>query len=482
MTTTHSNRHHEAAGHDDDRQVNIVVTAEPLLAVMDRAVAGIKHLFRYPRRTFQSGGPTGWRESEELTVLAAVQHEGLCFAPGLLPRVLGFLEEHGYRVRMEDRRTAARGLRTDPGVLDGCAEQDRRMLRAVARELLGQIEASGPGEAERQCALICRFFPKARVVVAVATRRQAVATRRALDDLLNKSIGLAMSGVREVNDRVVVATYTGIPRRTYGNYDILLLPGGEEATGDRACDLAVEGHFKRIYAFTTPQRRADRHVQVRREQMAGPVIHRVAKERAPVRVVVLATPACTVGAATTPLDRKRALYWHNAVRNAHVAAVAGTVVQRDRAALRQLGFNKKDVRAVLGVAKNRVVVLVESPEHGRRLLALLPGWGLRQLTAQHAGSGDNDNNPKKITDPAVVTAAYAGVNGIRADVVIRATGGGWPLRVRGFPPRREDGNDAAVVLVDFEDEFDVRAVRDTTHRMEDYRRRGWHVPPPRGDP
>jgi hypothetical protein len=320
-----------------------------------------------------------------------------------------------------------------------------------------------------------------RIVVAVATRRRAVATRHALDDLLNKSVGLAMSGVPEVNDRVVVATYTGIPWRTYGNHDILLLPGGEEATGDRACDLAIEGHFRRIYAFVTPQRRPDRHVQVRLEQMAGPVIHHIGKARAPVRVVVLATPACTAAAAATPLERKRVLYWKNATRNAHVAAAARTLVRRDRAALRDLGFSKKDVRAVLGTAKHRVVVLVESPEHGRRLLPLLPGWGLRRLPAQHAGAAGNDN-PKNVTGPAVVTAAYAATKGIRADVVIRATGGGWPLRVRGFPPRRADGNAAAVVLVDFDDHFDVRAARDSTHRMEHYRRRGWHVPPPRGDP
>jgi hypothetical protein len=481
MTTSGSNHHHEAAGHDDDREVNIVITAEPQLAVMDRAVAGIEHVFRYSRRTFRSGGPTGWQESKELATLAAVQHGGLCFAAGLLPRVLAILDEHGYRVHVEDRRTAARRLRTDPGVLDGCDDRDRRLLRTVARQLLGQIEVSGPAEAVRHCALISRYFADARVVVAVATRRRAVATRHALDDLLNKSVGLAISGVPEVDDRVVVATYTGVPPRTYGKYDILLLPGGEEATGDRACDLAVEGHFRRIYAFTTPQRRADRHVQVRLEQMAGPVIHHIRKARAPVRVVVLATPACTAAAAATALERKRVLYWKNAARNAHVAAVARTIVERDREALRQLGFSKKDVRAVLGAAKSRVVVLVESPEHGRRLLPLLPGWRLRRLPAQHAGGADNDN-PNNVTGPAVVTAAYAAIKGVRADVMIRATGGGWPLRAKGFPPRRDDGNAAAVVVVDFEDEFDVRAARDSGHRLEDYRRRGWHVPPPRGDP
>jgi hypothetical protein len=77
----------------------------------------------------------------------------------------------------------------------------------------------------------------------------------------------------------------------------------------------------------------------------------------------------------------------------------------------------------------------------------------------------------------VVTAAYAAARGIRADVLVRATGTAWPLRVRGFPPRRRDGPGAEVLLVDFDDRFDPQAAGDATRRVEEYQRVGMMVDP-----
>jgi len=74
-----------------------------------------------------------------------------------------------------------------------------------------------------------------------------------------------------------------------------------------------------------------------------------------------------------------------------------------------------------------------------------------------------------------MTTMVAAERGIKADVIIRATGTGWPLRIKRFPPPQEDTARNEILVVDFQDGFHAGAQRNTELRKADYLRRGYQV-------
>ena len=99
----------------------------------------------------------------------------------------------------------------------------------------------------------------------------------------------------------------------------------------------------------------------------------------------------------------------------------------DEGTLLKLGLGGAGTGALGQGRKPSVAVLVEGLEHGRELASRLPGWSLC-----HAGpksdeeSGDGAGGDGKAGAAAVVTAVVRGGNGRRADVVVLASGTGWP--------------------------------------------------------
>ena len=86
-----------------------------------------------------------------------------------------------------------------------------------------------------------------------------------------------------------------------------------------------------------------------------------------------------------------------------------------------------------------------------------------------ATNRNNDN-----TGRIIVTTSYAATHGIRADVLVRASGTDSPLRVKGFPaPDIDKGREP--LLIDFDDSCQFLATEDTRRRLHDYRRRGMTV-------
>lgn len=74
-----------------------------------------------------------------------------------------------------------------------------------------------------------------------------------------------------------------------------------------------------------------------------------------------------------------------------------------------------------------------------------------------------------------MTAAYAAKNTIKTEVVVRATGTAWPLRMKGFPPKRTKQGPGEVLVIDFNDGFTADAGEDARSRVQEYQRRGMKV-------
>jgi hypothetical protein len=165
--------------------------------------------------------------------------------------------------------------------------------------------------------------------------------------------------------------------------------------------------------------------------------------------------------ARTPADalgRKRALYWRNGPRNDFLAAVARAVVA---------GRRTTPPRPVYPESwpmprKPAVAVVVESPEHGRELLRRLPGWRLRAAAGCTYPEAAESGNGVGI----VATESYLAESGASAHVLVRATGTGGPLDLRGLTAPTGEG----LRVLDFEDDFDDVADGWARQRVEHYTR------------
>jgi hypothetical protein len=184
---------------------------------------------------------------------------------------------------------------------------------------------------------------------------------------------------------------------------------------------------------------------------------------------MLDTPPGSVAGGNTPLERKRALYWHNRWRNAFVARVARAFADGELGVLTELGV---PAAACPGAGRShpRVAVLVESKEHGQALLQFLPGWTMHDavgVSNSPAVAQTGTTEPAMML-PAVITSVLASRTVVHADVLVRATGGYGRLHVREVTEMVDARAATARLVIDFEDEFDLGAAADARRREREY--------------
>ena len=159
------------------------------------------------------GGPLGYQWQCQPTAFCRPDEWGrLVFRAGSTPRVEALLQHHGVQVRRTDNRRYSDVHTPDPEALAGEAPyQD--LLLALQRHPLGQIVPRQPRETPDILASICRAFPKARIVAAVATKRQARFLWRHLQTHVpGTTVRLVTGGARTQAGRVSVCTYPRIVR------------------------------------------------------------------------------------------------------------------------------------------------------------------------------------------------------------------------------------------------------------------------------
>ena len=378
-------------------RVEAVVTPGNL-ALLDPAAADVlRPLLTYPTFAFEQAGPCGHRRTAAEVAMAVSDFHGRLAVPaGLLPRCVAELEAQGYEVNVADERRYGRRFEVDKELREAVNDDDQTFLEAVAREPLGQVEARGFRDAVRKAALVCKLFPKARVVAAVAAKRSLGKVWDALEKALGERVGLLCSGHERIGVRCVVCTYPHLAAAAR-EADVLLLLDGAAAGGDVAVGAvggATASGLRRVYAFVAPSRRPERRTRLRLEGAAGPVIHPLEPARAAVRVAMLPSPRGTGAGERHGLERKRRAYWHNQPRNQRVAAAAGGAGRRRPR--RPAPARRPDARYKTSFSAKGLAVLVESTEHGRRLLRRLPGAVLLDAAAEE----DEDNDDEQDADGA----------------------------------------------------------------------------------
>jgi hypothetical protein len=416
-------------------------------------------------------GPAGIVVRRRTGQLYNREEDGRLAAPAnLAPVVADHLAGRGLSVQLTDSRPRPQRLKTiDSSLLDVVTTPQRELLELCAKAHSGLIRYDPGVSPDRIVALICRLFPVARIAIGLPGKKKVRDVYRGL----RRAIGNRVRTVKDVLERrwdpspyVLVATLRCLEHCQPFDWDLVLLPDAPAIVAPGYQIPLVTLHGYPVFGLVGAGMRLSRRERLPLIAKSGPLLFTMAgtPPRRPVRVVGVTPPHMHPGQHADPLARKRAVFWGNHRRNGFLAQLAVALSEKDEQTLMEFGL--EPVSGASGGAP-RVVVLVESPEHGRALVKRLPEW---QLLVGDTACDEDDTTP----DRAVVTLVRAArMQEIRADVLIHASGED-AVGLAGFPPRAEEGKGEALLIELIDDADEV--ARSATHtRLRAYRDRGWNM-------
>jgi hypothetical protein len=154
----------------------------------------LRPILTYPRTGFRSGGCLGHERARSFEKLYWKRDGSLCIPVGLTQIVIDALKQAGLSVGIQDRRapmqfTAGYYDEPDRTYTQTLAEPRRRIILAENLAKGGVIEIDGPADRDRWIIDFCLAYPRARILIPVATRAQIsallVRLRGPLDDDLS---------------------------------------------------------------------------------------------------------------------------------------------------------------------------------------------------------------------------------------------------------------------------------------------------------
>jgi hypothetical protein len=453
------------------KTVTVLIDSDNLV-LLDPLIPAVADLLTYEQVTYTSGGPTGFKPAKETFTLydSPIRSGRLVFSAGLWPRVHQFLKEDGYRVQVEDHRKFGPRQVENKAAFDATSAEERSLLEVIARTYHGQIEVSNFATVVDWIALLVRFYPEARFVIAVATKGEGYRLAKALRGALDEPFSLALGGPSRRPVRIILGlTLKLVPDRVEW-LDFLLLPDPERCLGDIAVKDLVRIPSLRVFAFVAPGRPRGERARLRLEALAGPVIYTSRPRTAAVEVIIVPSPRPIPIWGDTALERRRRGCWENERRNSLIAHVARAYATQNSAALCHFGL-LPDEKAAL--PEGDVAIVVETLEHARFLLRYLPDWPIYHAKPD-CDDEDGETAGSRPGQGAIITVVCAAREGIDAGILIRATGGTGTVALARFcPPRQKDGRSA--LLIDFDDSHDPQAADETRRRVSDYLARNWKV-------
>lgn len=114
------------------------------------------------------------------------------------------------------------------------------------------------------------------------------------------------------------------------------------------------------------------------------------------------------------------------------------------------------------VSRPNVCILVENTEHAAALKRVLPDWPVYAHLPDPSGVSEEPDTP------CIITVTEASSWGLPGRILIRADGTGSPLAIHGL-----DQGHGPRLVIDFDDDLDEQARRDTSFRRQDYDALGW---------
>ena len=429
------------------------------------------------------GGPRGHQFRHRPYRLYTIDEEyRLITFAGLVPRLKGALEAAGWRVEITDVTTRAAPLLPDRQLLASAQDEDKDYLEALTGSLRGQVLYHAGWQLGQLLLLARRAYPQARTLIVTPNRRRPSPWRSGWDPVCRTSClpRLARGSTRAAGSSSTRCSNSTrrwtTPTRSAWSCSWTPTASSEPPCRRRPSVGWVSGA---CYGFVRSDQRLSQRERLELEAICGPVVYEVPGvfgRNARVQVVFAEPPWTPLPSTTTALAFKRKTIWHNRQRNEAVAGLALALAAGRDEDLRQRGILHPNGRLpVPNLGGRRVVVLVETTEHGLALTELLPDWPL--FTASTASTGERLPDAGLPQHSMITQVVASRLSHIPADVLIWAGGGQGFCDLRGFPPIAIAGR-GTVVVIDFADDGNEAAEADTRSRLRNYLRRGWEISGP----
>ncbi|MGP0070009.1 MAG: hypothetical protein ACLQGP_41205 [Isosphaeraceae bacterium] len=433
------------------------------------------------RQSFLSDGRGGLRRETKPEHLFDLDAQGSVNVPaGLVPRLAAAARRAGYRVDIQDHGEPPSAAPA-PDLVGAIDNARLGLAESLARSRRGVIEVCSAQDKPSMIELVARVFTSGPIAIVTKSRREAIMLNRRLATSLREPVHCCTRGRTGSDGRIRVGTIRSLDLTVAG---VVFFVDATQILHEDVPDRLMTLRRQRIYGLlgdTLPLSRRQRLVI---EAFGGPVIGRLGppgERPADVRVAFASWPGKDQPDEPLGLVWKRQSIWHNTDRNAAITRVTEALAGDDLATLWKYGLFLEDEDDLRHEEPRRVVVLVESLEHGRELGRLLPGWRLLQADEAclaesngHEPAGATPVSRHARPDRVIMTMASAhGLADLETDIIIRADGTPWPLELSLASGRSENTEEQAVLLVDFADDQD-RTARDATRaRRLDYRDRDW---------
>lgn len=406
--------------------------------------------------------------------------DSLVFATGLVVALAECLKAAGATVTVVDHRRFSHRHDFSVAESDDCSWEHREMLQKMHQNPLGQIQVTDHAEMLRYICEICRCFPKARVLIPIAQKGFGWWLREKLNESKPPlHVELKRSGWPTKMPKRMIIGMSSLLSANPDHWDIILFLDAHRAT--HAAVLRGMAQFAtriyRCYSFVQRGSRLSSLARLRLEAVSGHLLSRGEEKAKAIKVLWQRSPTCRRSPSPPhSLEWKRDTIWNNCRRNDQVAAVARAFFKQDFPRLGRYGvpIPNEDCR-FSNIQSPKIVILVESVEHGQQLQKRLDGWQFYSGLSTTAVLCDSMDSYRKI-----ITISRAASAGFDANVCINAAGGSGLAAFRNVIAEdegKEPEIEIPVFIVDFVDEHDATAYRDSRARAREYELLGWKQSP-----
>lgn len=210
-----------------------------------------------PSLTFRSsrvvpGGSFEFQRVQKKWKLFSTNGKRLSVRTTLLSRVISELRAAGYEPNIVDRRRDGPQLHQDENYRQSLAEHDRPFANAVQAQMRGVAEAASMADIAHKTAVICRLFPKARIIIATAARRLCRHLHRHLHGLLDGNVSTFENYTWPFEGGRLLCTLAEIARTNPDQTDLVILGDALQAIVPGKAKVLSKHRLQRMYAMTPP--------------------------------------------------------------------------------------------------------------------------------------------------------------------------------------------------------------------------------------